>query len=70
MRTGLRLNNTLSTAKKVKVLKKVASQTFPYESGEMLLNTELLTSDGIEDVELRQFAEQTKRKDVFKRDGA
>ena len=48
--------------KKVKVLKKVASQTFPYESGEMLLNTELLTSDGIEDAELRQFAEQTKEK--------
>ena len=48
--------------KKVKVLKKVAAQTFPYESGEMLLNTELLTSDGIEDAELRQFAEQTKEK--------
>ena len=45
------MNNTLSTAKKVKVLKKVAAQTFPYESGEMLLNTELLTSDGIEDAE-------------------
>ena len=41
--------------KKVKVLKKVAAQTFPYESGEMLLNTELLTSDVIEDAELRQF---------------
>jgi len=59
---GLTLEQYAFDCKKVKVLKKVASQTFPYESGEMLLNTELLTSDGIEDVELRQFAEQTKEK--------
>ena len=59
---GLTLEQYAFDCKKVKVLKKVAAQTFPYESGEMLLNTELLTSDGIEDVELRQFAEQTKEK--------
>ena len=59
---GLTLEQYAFGCKKVKVLKKVASQTFPYESGEMLLNTELLTSDGIEDSELRQFAEQTKEK--------
>ncbi len=59
---GLTLEQYAFGCKKVKVLKKVASQTFPYESGEMLLNTELLTSDGIEDAELRQFAEQTKEK--------
>ena len=59
---GLTLEQYAFDCKKVKVLKKVASQTFPYESGEMLLNTELLTSDSIEDVELRQFAEQTKEK--------
>ena len=59
---GLALEQYAFDCKKVKVLKKVAAQTFPYESGEMLLNTELLTSDGIEDVELRQFAEQTKEK--------
>ena len=59
---GLTLEQYAFGCKKVKVLKKVASQTFPYESGEMLLNTELLTSDVIEDYELRQFAEQTKEK--------
>ena len=59
---GLTLEQYAFDCKKVKVLKKVAAQTFPYESGEMLLNTELLTSDGIEDAELRQFAEQTKEK--------
>ena len=59
---GLTLEEYAFGCKKVKVLKKVASQTFPYESGEMLLNTELLTSDVIEDAELRQFAEQTKEK--------
>lgn len=59
---GLTLEQYAFGCKKVKVLKKVALQTFPYESGEMLLNTELLTSDGIEDSELRQFAEQTKEK--------
>lgn len=59
---GLTLEQYAFDCKKVKVLKKVAAQTFPYESGEMLLNTELLTSDSIEDVELRQFAEQTKEK--------
>lgn len=59
---GLTLEQYAFGCKKVKVLKKVASQTFPYESGEMLLNTELLTSDDIQDAELRQFAEQTKEK--------
>ena len=59
---GLTLEQYAFGCKKVKVLKKVASQTFPYESGEMLLNTELLTSDDIQDSELRQFAEQTKEK--------
>ena len=59
---GLTLEQYAFGCKKVKVLKKVALQTFPYESGEMLLNTELLTSDDIQDAELRQFAEQTKEK--------
>ena len=35
---GLTLEQYAFDCKKVKVLKKVAAQTFPYESGEMLLN--------------------------------
>ena len=59
---GLTLEQYAFDCKKVKVLKKVAAQTFPYESGEMLLNTELLTSDGIEDVEAKAVCRANKRK--------
>ncbi len=59
---GLTLEQYAFDCKKVKVLKKVAAQTFPYESGEMLLNTELLTSDGIEDAELGSLQSKQKKR--------